>query len=76
MPEFAVEFTSENQVVCGGSKCNKLITPAESFYLHNSNPKLPGRRVCTNCYHRYTGKNTTRRIEGDGSSFPECIANY
>jgi hypothetical protein len=64
MAEYAVEFTSENQGVCGG-RCKKPFGATdEVFYLHNNDPTRPGRKVCRECHLHYIGKTTTRRITG------------
>jgi hypothetical protein len=64
MPEFAVEFTSENQAICGGRCKQRLESTADVFYLHNNDPTRPGRKVCKKCYQHYMGKATTCRVSG------------
>ncbi|KAF8235097.1 hypothetical protein L208DRAFT_1376630 [Tricholoma matsutake] len=64
MPEFAVEFTSENQAICGGHCKQRLEPTADIFYLHNNDPTLPGRKVCKKCHQHYIGKATTRHASG------------
>jgi len=64
MPEFAVKFTSENQVICGGCCKQRLEPTAEIFYLHNNDPTQPGCKVCKICHQHYMGKATTHHVSG------------
>ena len=71
MLEFAVEFTSENQAICGGHCKQRLEPTADIFYLHSNDPTWPGRKVCKKCHQHYMGKATTRRVSG--TFFYHCI---
>jgi len=62
MDNFAVEFTSENQLlVCGG--CKRQIRKEDTQYLYNLNSTRPGRSVCPECYQYYVRKTTTHRTD-------------
>jgi hypothetical protein len=78
MPGYAVEFTSENQPICGG-RCKRQLGPTEeAIYLQNADPTRPGRKVCKECHQHYVGKATTRRINGISYLFTvelECSPN-
>lgn len=64
--EFSADFTAADNtkaIRCGRTDCSVQFYPAgtEFHYLHSNNPSVPGRAVCTPCYHFYLAKNTTKR---------------
>jgi hypothetical protein len=64
--EFSADFTAADNtkaIRCGRTDCPVQFYPAgtEFHYLHSNDPSVPGRAVCTPCYHRYLTKKTTKR---------------
>ena len=64
--EFSADFTAADNtraIRCGRIDCSVQFYPAgtEFHYLHSNNPSVPGRAVCTPCYHFYRAKKTTKR---------------